>query len=173
MVTDRNQTVAEQPSTIDQTEVTFPVTGMTCASCVRRIEKALTRVEGVQQASVNLATEKANVRYDAHATSLEQLRAAVKRAGYEAGEIPASVDSPPATTSEMASSSAAGPRSQIGGAQAVSPAAGAIDPHERQHQRELDDLRRKWVVSLVRGLAMMALMYLPLGWTWRWWRRCC
>ena len=46
------------------TEVTFPVTGMTCASCVRRIEKALNRVEGVTEASVNLATEKASVVFD-------------------------------------------------------------------------------------------------------------
>ena len=45
-------------------EVTFGVTGMTCASCVRRIEKALGKVEGVQEASVNLATEKARVVYD-------------------------------------------------------------------------------------------------------------
>ena len=46
------------------TEVTFPVTGMTCASCVRRIEKALGRVDGVAEANVNLATEKAHVVFD-------------------------------------------------------------------------------------------------------------
>ncbi len=40
-------------------ELTLPVTGMTCASCVRRIEKALTKVAGVQEANVNLATERA------------------------------------------------------------------------------------------------------------------
>ncbi|MDP8923303.1 MAG: heavy-metal-associated domain-containing protein, partial [Chloroflexota bacterium] len=45
-------------------EVTFPVTGMTCASCVRRIEKRLGKVAGVADASVNLATEKARVVYD-------------------------------------------------------------------------------------------------------------
>jgi len=39
-------------------EVTVPVTGMTCASCVRRVEKALGKVEGVRQASVNLATSR-------------------------------------------------------------------------------------------------------------------
>ena len=39
--------------------VEFPVTGMTCASCVRRVEKALGGVEGAGDASVNLATGKA------------------------------------------------------------------------------------------------------------------
>jgi Cu+-exporting ATPase len=42
-----------------RTELTFPVTGMTCASCVRRVEKALAKVEGVAEASVNLASEQA------------------------------------------------------------------------------------------------------------------
>jgi Cu+-exporting ATPase len=58
------------------TEVTFPVTGMTCASCVRRVEKALTKVPGVAEASVNLATEKAKVAFDPSAVTSDQLRAA-------------------------------------------------------------------------------------------------
>jgi P-type Cu+ transporter len=69
-------------------ELTFPVTGMTCASCVRRIEKALTRVDGVHAASVNLATERAKVAYDPTVAGLEQLTAAVERAGYAVGELP-------------------------------------------------------------------------------------
>jgi Cu+-exporting ATPase len=40
----------------------FPVEGMTCASCVRRVEKAIAAVPGVESASVNLATERADVR---------------------------------------------------------------------------------------------------------------
>ncbi len=59
------------------------VRGMTCASCVRRVERALTGVAGVTQASVNLATEQATVTLDAAtAPPLEALRAAVDRAGY-------------------------------------------------------------------------------------------
>src|SRR5215213_6478626 len=69
-------------------EVTFPVVGMTCASCVRRIEKALNKVDGVEQASVNLATEKATVRYDSAVTSTAQMQAAVEKAGYGVREIP-------------------------------------------------------------------------------------
>jgi Cu+-exporting ATPase len=72
-------------SSTSNAEVTFPVTGMTCASCVRRIEKALTRVDGVQEASVNLATERAKVLFDPSLASADQMRAAVARAGYAAG----------------------------------------------------------------------------------------
>ncbi|HCN88268.1 MAG TPA: hypothetical protein DIT28_03705, partial [Oxalobacteraceae bacterium] len=49
-------------STNGSTDFTFNVSGMTCASCVARVEKALKNVPGVTQASVNLATEKAQVK---------------------------------------------------------------------------------------------------------------
>ena len=126
-------------------EMTLPVEGMTCASCVRRIEKALGKVEGVQSANVNLATEKAHVRFDPAKAGLDQFKAAVERAGYKLGPIAApplvAVDVPPTDVHREA----------------------AEDPHERERQRELDELGRKWKVSLVAGVAMMALMYLPLG----------
>ena len=41
----------------------FPIDGMTCASCVRRVEKAITAVPGVSRAAVNLATERADVEW--------------------------------------------------------------------------------------------------------------
>ena len=78
-------------------EVAFDVTGMTCASCVRRIEKALRRVDGVEQAAVNLATEKATIRYDATRTGMDQLKGAVEHAGYGVGELPAPPDAPAPT----------------------------------------------------------------------------
>jgi len=62
----------------------FPVGGMTCASCVARVEKALSEVPGVVSASVNLASEKATVEYT-EGTELNALRRAVKDAGYELG----------------------------------------------------------------------------------------
>src|SRR4051794_36770904 len=70
-------------------EVTFPVTGMTCASCVRRIEKSLGKLEGVAQATVNLAAERATVRFDPQRVELPRLVQAVEGAGYGVGELPA------------------------------------------------------------------------------------
>ncbi|MBA3590084.1 heavy metal translocating P-type ATPase [Methylibium sp.] len=68
-----------------QRDWSFPVEGMTCASCVARVEKALAAVPGVSEASVNLATEAASVRGDA-SVALPALRAAVVKAGYKVGE---------------------------------------------------------------------------------------
>lgn len=69
-----------QPST---SEITLAIGGMHCASCVRHVERALTRVPGVEEAEVNLATETAQVTYDASSVELEQLQEAVHDAGYE------------------------------------------------------------------------------------------
>ncbi len=57
------------------------IEGMNCASCVSRIEKALNKVSGVSEASVNFATEKADVTHGDHVTQ-EQLNSAVESAGY-------------------------------------------------------------------------------------------
>jgi Cu+-exporting ATPase len=58
------------------------VSGMTCASCVARVEKALARVPGVESASVNLATETATVRADRDV--MDAALAAIRKAGYAA-----------------------------------------------------------------------------------------
>ncbi|MEW6280042.1 MAG: cation transporter, partial [Candidatus Eremiobacterota bacterium] len=63
-------------------ETTLTVTGMTCASCVRRVEKALGKVPGVSRAEVNLATEQATVGYDAAVADEKGLIQAIERAGY-------------------------------------------------------------------------------------------
>ena len=72
---------AESPTA---TGVRFPVEGMTCASCVNRIERYLRKTDGVADANVNLATETATVRYDPRVVDLAGLHAAVAAAGYEA-----------------------------------------------------------------------------------------
>src|SRR5205807_758483 len=68
--------------TIEETEIVLPIGGMTCASCVRRVERALSKVEGVNNAAVNLATERATVKYDPSVTTMPAMRAAVEHAGY-------------------------------------------------------------------------------------------
>jgi P-type Cu+ transporter len=64
-------------------QVELPITGMTCASCANRIERKLNKLDGVS-ASVNYATEKATVDFDAAAVAPAQLVAAVEAAGYQA-----------------------------------------------------------------------------------------
>ncbi|ARP95401.1 heavy metal translocating P-type ATPase [Bordetella genomosp. 13] len=68
-------------------QLDLSVEGMTCASCVRRVEKALSNVPGVHVANVNLATERAQVSYDPDAAAPEALLAAVGKAGYAAHAI--------------------------------------------------------------------------------------
>ncbi len=63
--------------------VSLDITGMTCASCVRRVERALSKVEGVETASVNFAAETARVTL-AQPVDLARLMAAVEKAGYGA-----------------------------------------------------------------------------------------
>jgi len=64
--------------------VSFPVEGMTCASCVNRITRFLSKVEGVEEANVNLASESATVRFDSALVTVADLVAAVDAAGYVA-----------------------------------------------------------------------------------------
>jgi Cu+-exporting ATPase len=64
-------------------KVTLPVHGMSCASCVKKVENAINGLEGVVRASVNFATERATVQYIPGAVSVEDFRKAVKEAGYE------------------------------------------------------------------------------------------
>jgi Cu+-exporting ATPase len=72
------------PAMDDTCTLTLPVAGMTCASCVTRVEKALSRVPGVRGANVNLATEQATFAIDAKAAqaTVPAVQAAVARAGY-------------------------------------------------------------------------------------------
>ena len=67
---------------MDTIEFRLPIEGMTCASCVSRIEKALNDLPGVESSAVNLATEEATVRASS-AVSAQALADAVRRAGYE------------------------------------------------------------------------------------------
>jgi Cu+-exporting ATPase len=114
--------------------VTLDIGGMTCASCVRRVEKALHRVDGVRSAEVNLATEVATVAVD-DAVPAADLAAAVERAGYTATE-----------------------RAAAPGTPAPPPDADSDGAHAAQERT----LKRQWQVSLTAGLSMMVLMYLPL-----------
>jgi copper ion binding protein len=68
-------------------KITLNVTGMSCAHCVNKVEKALQGLQGVEKSKVNLKKEIAKVKYDETALTLESLTAAVKEAGYEAEPV--------------------------------------------------------------------------------------
>ena len=86
----------------EASEQEFSVSGMTCGSCAARVEKVLRRQEGVAQAAVNFATEKANVVFDPERTSAEDLTRTVAKLGYGlAPAEPSRADQGPATESEL------------------------------------------------------------------------
>ena len=74
--------------------VDIGIGGMTCASCVSRVEKALNRVPGVGSASVNLATESARIAFAPSDQMEARLRRAVRDAGYEPRAADAAIDAP-------------------------------------------------------------------------------
>ncbi|NBA95200.1 heavy metal translocating P-type ATPase [Pseudomonas sp. R5(2019)] len=82
------QAIADAGYRVKEDELVLAIDGMTCASCVGRVEKALLKVPGVQSATVNLASEVARVRAVSGVVSLSVLMQAVATAGYEAS-IPA------------------------------------------------------------------------------------
>ena len=121
-------------------EVRLAITGMTCASCSARIERKLSKVAGVESATVNLATEKALVAFSAPVT-VDQILAEVRKTGYGATVIDGSRPTPPAATtpSTYAVSPASATAGTVGGGaatpadvaekpavEAAKPAAGAL-----------------------------------------------
>jgi len=128
---------APAPAQISAGHLSLPIEGMTCASCVARVERSLARVPGVSKANVNLATETARVTFDPEQVDLQTLSQAVEKAGYHVGKS------------------------------ATQPAVTLPGPHEKDPQalardHEIRDLKMRSLVSLVIGLGLMALMYLPL-----------
>ena len=112
--------------------VTLNVGGMTCASCVGYVEEALSEVPGVVNAAVNLATERATVRYLSGATGVEQMREAVDDAGYSMeGVVDDSADQ-------------------------------EADSERLARTREIRDLKRKVALAGTVGVVIMGLMYVPL-----------
>jgi Cu+-exporting ATPase len=71
----------------DSKEVTIPIAGMTCASCSQAVERALSKLAGIETASVNLATEKAAIKYNPEKIRLSEIKQAINKAGYQALEI--------------------------------------------------------------------------------------
>ncbi len=150
----------------DVSEVDLAITGMTCASCSARIEKKLGRLDGVD-AVVNLATEKATVRY-AGPVTVEDLLATVRATGYGAevvgGGGAARRSDPPADLAEAGDhvgdrvvdedEPASNQRQQPAGPE------GRTDHTTHAVTRE-DDLRRRALIAAVLTLPVVVLAMVP------------
>ncbi len=76
------QPIEEEKTGKGKEEITFEITDMTCASCADTVQKALSNLEGVYTANVNLATEKARVEYSPDLVSIEEMRRVIEEVGY-------------------------------------------------------------------------------------------
>jgi P-type Cu+ transporter len=119
----------------ERIDLQLPIEGMTCASCVNRVQRFLSATEGVEEASVNLATERAAIRFDPAVVGRPELIAAVQRAGYGVREATQTSD----------------------------PSALDADAEElaRQRARETRRLGLEALASLAVGLVILALMLWP------------
>jgi len=121
-------------------EVALPIAGMTCASCVRRIERFLDRTPGVETASVNLATEVATIRYAPDVAARSDLIGAIEAAGYEVR----------------------GPTQDADDATATPDATDAgLDADAAIRARELRTTLVQALVSIATAIAIMVVMFWP------------
>lgn len=67
---------------MEQKKTSLQLTGMTCAACANRIEKGLNKMEGVQEANVNFALEKASVTFDPNVVTVQQMEEKIEKLGY-------------------------------------------------------------------------------------------
>lgn len=66
-----------------QSQTSLQITGMTCAACANRIEKGLNKLEGVTEANVNFAMERATVTYDPNKVDVSKMEASIQKLGYD------------------------------------------------------------------------------------------
>ena len=74
---------------VDFREVTIPIEGMTCASCSAAVEREINKIQGIDEVSVNFATERAKVKYNPYSTRISEIKSAIEKAGYKPLEIQA------------------------------------------------------------------------------------
>ena len=107
-------TTAPCPPPTTPMEIVLPVEGMTCATCVNRIERFLARADGVEGATVNLASEQASVRYDPARIDRAGIVAAIEAAGYDVRTDPTAGRGDPPSAGPATSRSWPAPRSGAG-----------------------------------------------------------
>jgi Cu+-exporting ATPase len=139
------QTLTEPASVAssETAEIALPIVGMTCASCVNRIDRFLRKADGVSEVSVNLATESATIRYLPELTGAADLARVISNAGYEV----------PAAALDLAGRNNEGEREVAREAMEATRVAA--------REREKRALLRDGVGATVFGLVAMAIMLQP------------
>ncbi|MGD0590607.1 MAG: heavy metal translocating P-type ATPase [Bacteroidota bacterium] len=117
--------------------LTLPVEGMTCASCVARVEKTLKKIDGVETANVNLATEAVALSFDPAKTSLEVLAKAVEGAGYKLSI----------------------PQKSFEGSLSQTQGQASVESHQETSYRQL---KREFLFSLVLAIPIMLINMLSM-----------
>ncbi|MEO8000124.1 MAG: cation transporter, partial [Gemmatimonadaceae bacterium] len=132
-----NNAVAPAPTAdVHAEQIRIPVTGMTCAACQARVQRALQRAPGVLDASVNLMMQTAAVTFDAAVASPDGLVEVIRKTGYGA---------------ELARSDETVLEEQRA--------------REENDAREYTALKRKAIVSGVIGVIAMVVSMLPIAMT--------
>jgi Cu+-exporting ATPase len=131
---------------------TLAIEGMTCASCVRRVERALSRTPGVSEASVNLATERATVTWNPDEASLADLTNAVEKAGYSAHEIAAPASAAPGVPANDATSGTG----ELGD-NGLTDALASDDAGAERRARDLRHRRDKVLVGVALSIPVVVL----------------
>jgi len=121
-------------------EIVLPIEGMTCASCVNRIERFLKKTPGVEDASVNLATERATVRLDPSIAGRDEAVAAVLAAGYDVKPEVAHAPGTETTAESLADE---------------------VTADDRDRERAQRETLLQASVSIVAALVIMVLMFTP------------
>jgi len=131
--------MATLPETPQPIEIVLPIEGMTCASCVNRIERFLRKTPGVELANVNLATERATIRVDPAVAGRSELVKAVEAAGYEVRpEAVTAADAGAATSLEA-----------------------AMTAEDIERERAQGETLRMAAVAIGASLVFMVLMFVP------------
>ena len=144
----------EQPNSAPASSLatTLAIEGMTCASCVRRVERALSRTPGVSEASVNLATERATVTWNPDEASLADLTTAVEKAGYSAHEIAAPASAAPGVPANDATSGTG----ELGD-NGLTDALASDDAEAERRARDLRHRRDKVLVGVALSIPVVVL----------------
>ncbi len=137
-------TLAAPPASPVTQTVELELAGMTCASCVARVQRALESVPGVAAADVNLVTQRATVRLDSASADRSQLAAAVERAGYSVLDAPAA---------PLQSTAAAAPQRPV-------------SAREELESRERAELLRALALASALTAPVLALAMSHGAWAW-------